>query len=267
MAKTLKFWTGLGIAAVSGTIVAEAATLDAAVKPLKEPSGKSILLADSSGEAGESGGLATGDDRSDYLKDLGLVEGHMLAGVALYKAGDLAAAKTHMKHPGDEIYAELMPHFARLGVKGFADELEAVAKSIEANATAGEVDRLMAELHAEIVESRSAALTARETAKVISLLLREAAEDYEKGIKEGQVADAHEYQDAWGFTQSAKSVLADLAEAEREEHPGPIGEITAELAKAEAVFPDVSGKQAGTADSSVLAIAASNVELIASSIK
>ena len=71
MTKTLKFWTGLGFAAVSGANVSEAATLDVAIKSLKAPSGKSILLADSSGEAGESGNGAEKAEVRGKADDLG----------------------------------------------------------------------------------------------------------------------------------------------------------------------------------------------------
>ena len=217
MAKRLKFWTSLGIATVSGTIVASAAALDTAANKQAVQHSKLLLMADASGEGGESGGAVAGDDRIAYLLDLALVEGHMQVGVALYKAGDAEAAKPHMKHPKDELYADLEKRFAEMKVGGFAEELDAVAKAVESGAAAADVDALMAKLLKEIAELRGGALTGAEAAQTVTLLVRHATEDYAKGVKDGKVVAAIEYQDAWGFVQAAKQLLASLSKQERDE--------------------------------------------------
>lgn len=266
MTKTLKFWTGLGIAAVSGAMIAEAATLDAATTPLPTAKGKLLLMADASGEAGESG-QAKSDDRVDYLTDLAMVEGHMLVGVELYKLGEVEAAKPHMKHPADELYKELEGHFAELKVAGFAAELEAVGKAVGQGAAIADVEALAAKLHEAIAASRGGELSSAETARTVVSLLRHAADDYVEGVKDGKVIEAPEYQDAWGFVQIASRLMAALPADEREEHAGPIGEIEAELAKLAAAFPDLAGKAAIAADPTLLPAAAARIELAALAIK
>ena len=267
MAKRLKFWTGLGIATVSGTIIAGAAALDTAANKQAVQHGKLLLMADASAEGGESGSAVAGDDRIAYLLDLALVEGHMQVGVALYKAGDAEAAKPHMKHPKDELYADLEKRFAEMKVAGFANELDAVAKAVESGAAAADVDALMAKLLAEIAEYRGDAMTAAEAAQTATLLVRKAAEDYSAGVKDGKVVEAHEYQDAWGFIQAARNLLAALSKAEREEHAGPLGEIDAELAGLDAAFPDIAGKLAIGADPTLLPATAARIELAGFAIK
>jgi len=269
MTKILKFWTGLGIAAVSGAMIAEAATLDATMKTAPLAKGKLLLVADASGEAGEAGeaGAAKGDDRVDYLTDLAMVEGHMLVGVELYKLGDAEAAKPHMKHPADELYKEVEGHFAELKVAGFAAELEAVGKAIEQGAAAADVATLLNKLQAAIAVARGGEPSSAETVKTVVSLLRHAAEDYEAGVKDGKVVDAHEYQDAWGFVQIASRLMADLPADEREEHAGPVGEIEAELSKLGAAFPDLTGKADIGADPTLLPAAAARIELAALAIK
>ncbi|MGH6884742.1 MAG: hypothetical protein ACREGK_01550, partial [Geminicoccales bacterium] len=47
----------------------------------------------------------------------------------LLRAGALDAAKTHLKHPSDEIYASLKPGFGRYRAAGFAAELGKLAQA------------------------------------------------------------------------------------------------------------------------------------------
>lgn len=269
MTKTLKFWTGLGVAALSGAMVAEAAALDIAGKAAQQGHGKLLLLADASGEGGEGGeGAAAKDEgRIGYLTSLGLVEGHMRVGIELYKKGDLEAAKTHMKHPADELYAGLKPHFAELKVKDFDSELEAVAAAVGKGAPAPEVDQFFGKLQAAIAAARGGDVSSHDIAEVAEHLVRTAAEEYAVGVKAGQVTDAHEYQDAWGFVQAAKALLAGLPEDERKEHAGPLGEMEAELEKIQALWPDITGKSPVSADPTLLPAAAARIELAALSIK
>ena len=43
------------------------------------------------------------------LTQLSLIRGHLFVGMELYRQGAVDHAKTHMKHPQDEIYASLRP--------------------------------------------------------------------------------------------------------------------------------------------------------------
>ncbi len=266
MTKKLKFWTGLGVAAVSGAMIAEAAAFDTSMKTAPLAKGKFLLMADASGEAGESG-AAKGADHVDYLTDLAMVEGYMLVAVELYRLGEAEAAKTHMRHPADELYKEVESHFGELQVAGFAAELEAVGKAVEQGAAAADVEALAAKLQAAIAAARGGEPSSAESAKIVVSLLRHAADDYEAGVKDGKVVEAHEYQDAWGFVQAAKGLLAAMPQGERAEHAGPVGEIEAELTKLGAAFPDLTGRTAISADPTLLPAAAARIELAALDIR
>ena len=139
-----------------------------------------------------------------YLYRLGLVRGHLLVGNALFELGEQEAAGTHSKHPTDELYAPMEMEFAARGTNGFAAELEAHAEAV----AGGDEDAVQAR-YAELV----AAIAANENvvevspvlaADVIARLVREAAVEYTIGIVDGKPANAHEYQDAYGFTQIAR---------------------------------------------------------------
>ncbi|MGH6821151.1 MAG: hypothetical protein ACREDU_09855, partial [Methylocella sp.] len=87
------------------------------------------------------------------------------------------------------------------------------------------------------------------------------------GVKEGKVTDPREYQDAWGFVQAAKAMLAALPEEEREEHAAPVAEMEAEMEKIQVLWPDITGKSPVDADPTLLPAAAARIELAAHSIK
>lgn len=140
---------------------------------------------------------------ADYLLRLGLMRGHLLVGHALFVLGERHAARTHAKHPGDELYAGLEREFAARGVAGFAAELAAHAGAVESNDEIA-ITQAYAALKDAIARSeRAVALSPGLAARVIVLLLEEAATEYAVGIVDGQLENAHEYQDAYGFTQVA----------------------------------------------------------------
>jgi hypothetical protein len=272
MAKVLKFWAGLGLAAVSGTLVADAASLN--FRPAQNHS-TLLQLADAAGEAGESGaGVKAADDQPDFIAALGLVEGHMRAGIALHKSAqdksaEADAALVHLKHPADELYVSLKPMLEARKAKGFAAELEAVSAAISAKATPAEVDALFEKMKIAVAASRGEgeAVSAHAMSTAVLILLRTAAAEYAIGVVDGKVKDAKEYQDAWGFVQTAKSIMADISKLEREEHPEPLAEIDAELAKLGGLWPDLAGAKPISADPRLLAVAAAKVELAGLAIK
>ena len=180
-------------------VLAAAALAGCAAKPLAVPAS---VLAD-----------------ADYLLQLGLMRGHLLVGHALYASGEHAAAGTHAKHPSDELYAGVAEAFPARGATPFGEQLERHAQAVAAGASE-EVDAAYAAVTAaidaaeEVVDDATPALRAR----VIVLLLREAALEYGIGVVDERLENAHEYQDAYGFTQVAlrlaRAEHAHLAQAE-----------------------------------------------------
>ena len=142
-------------------------------------------------------------DDIEYLYRLGLMRGHLLVGNALVAGGERAAARMHSKHPSDELYAPMAAELAARGVAGFAEELEAHARAVDTESDATVADRYAA-LVAAIGASEQAVEASPELAvRVTVRLVREAAREYAVGVVDGKLANAHEYQDAYGFTQVA----------------------------------------------------------------
>ena len=155
-------------------------------------------------------------DDATYLYQLGLMRGHLLVGSALFELGERMAAETHSKHPADELYASMETEFAARGTSGFAAQLEAHAEAVN-RGDEDDVDARYAELVAAIGENEEVvAVTPELAAEVIARLVREAGAEYAIGIVDGKPANAHEYQDAYGFTQVAALWAQRLAA----DHPG-----------------------------------------------
>ena len=172
-------------------------------------------------------------DDGTYLYQLGLMRGHLLVGKALFETGEPAAAGTHSKHPTDELYAPMETEFAARGTAGFAAELEAHAQAVAEGDESVVADRY-AELVAAIGKNENVVQASSElAADVIVRLLREAGREYAIGIVDGKPANAHEYQDAFGFTQVAGLWTQTAAADNPEDKP---------------VFERIAGKIEGLAD-------------------
>ncbi len=152
-------------------------------------------------------------DDMAYLTQLFLTKGHLRVGVELYRQGAFDLADVHMKHPHDELYMDLEPALAARGLPGFADELTALATSVETRQPLTQVEAA----HATVVEAieRAAAISGAadpgQIIRVVGSLMRTAAEEYAAGVEGTRVVEPKEYQDAWGFTQVAIEQLDKLS--------------------------------------------------------
>ena len=141
----------------------------------------------------------------EYLVQLGLIRGHLLVGHGLYRLNALDAARSHSKHPTDELYADMEREFAARGATGFGDELQTHALASQGEDVTA-VDAAYEALTAAITRAEAAiAVSPAMIVGVVVELLREAAAEYAVGIVDGKLSDAHEYQDAYGFTSVAMS--------------------------------------------------------------
>ena len=94
-------------------------------------------------------------------------------------------------------------------------------------------------------------------------LVRIAAEEYDIGVVDGEIANLHEYQDAWGFVQVARDELRQVAEGDDPKAAAAAEEMLAELEAAGPLFPAIVPEGPMTADSSLLWGAAARMELAA----
>jgi len=279
-------WPGLGAALLAGTALSQPAPAAADDQsPYPTPGFEQEvdliqLAASESGEAGEGseagegeggegeGGEAASADLAEddvaYLTHLGLVRGHLLVGVALYKDGAREMAVTHMKHPGDELYADLEPAFAARGSDGFAGQLERLATLVESGAPVAEVVEAHEALEAAIASAEASAgePSLSERLSVAIGLVKVAAEEYAIGVKDSELANAHEYQDAYGFVQIAGRMLDRIEDGDAAAKDA-LAEMKEQLATLSPAWPSLVPPDRLESDASLLYGAAARMELAA----
>jgi hypothetical protein len=145
------------------------------------------------------------DDDVEFIYRLGLIRGHLLSFIELYRVEAYEMASEHVQHPGSELYDALIPAFETRASASFADDLTALA---DASAERGDVNALYADL---VVAIRATAPKTSVAVKLlaISKMVATAAEEFDAGVADdGAIVDAHEYQDAFGFLSVAREMLA-----------------------------------------------------------
>ncbi len=170
--------------------------------------------------ASETAQIDLATDDAAYLTQLGLLRGHLMVGFELYRRSLPEMSETHMKHPNEELYADLIPAFENRGCAGFANELTELARVVSERETYEVVASNYELLSAAI--GRCEAVVKRDNQaiamQVVVNLLANALIEYEIGVIDGDINNVHEYQDAWGFTQVAAeySRLPALAEDDKD---------------------------------------------------
>jgi hypothetical protein len=269
MVESPKIWSRLGVALLAGTALtqpsAAAPHLDQAAQPALHH-----MQHRAGGEGGEGGGeggergaadLATNDIA--YVLQLELVRGHLNVGTELFRQGAVEAARTHMKHPGDELYADLLPAFKARRAAGFDAALQRLSAAVDKNAPVGEVEAAYAAIEKEIdrVEAYARNMPVKARLAVVAALVKTAADEYAVGVVNGKVENAHEYQDAFGFTRVAKRMLGKLTPSERSRSAKAVGTIEEQFRLIEPAWPSVVPPERVSTDASLIAGAAARMEL------
>lgn len=281
MAEFSKLWSGLGVFLLAGTALSHPAPAGPGeagrnAHAPQVPAASTILAQhkmNEGGEGGEGGEGAKGKadltrDDVAYLTQLGLVSGHLNVGVDLYRAGARDAARSHMKHPGDELYAALKPAFTARNVRGFEDGLERLATTVEKGAPVAEVEAAYNALQKQIDQAQAGARTIklRDRLLVIAKLVHESGEEYMEGVVNGEVREAHEYQDALGFMRVARRMLADIAPADRARATVAIKTMEEQFKAIAPAWPNVVPPKRVMTDASLIHSAAARMEIAALSV-
>lgn len=223
------------------------------------------------GEGGEGGETGAAEDERPavgFLTELALIEGHLRAGIELYREGRADLAITHMKHPRDEIYASLEPKLTAFGVPDFADELAALAVAVESGAPLAEAEAAFAGVAARIDTARAPAeANPRDVLKSLEAVMRVAAEEYAIGVMDGKIDNLHEYQDAWGFSKVALAQAGALAASDDPIVRNAAGEAVIAIETVDANFTGLVPSGTLDGDASLLMVAAARIELAAYSVK
>jgi len=255
-----------------GTLAAAVTGAAATAAPILPQDGHApghMLLAAGEGEGegeGEGGEGAVLDPTATLMRDLGFMQGHLRAGLVLYEAGDMDAARTHMGHPIKEKYDAVAAPLAERGLDRLKAEITALADAAEAGAPMAEISQLYDRVAATIDEARAGAPVAHRIAGLIALT-RVAGDEYTVATEGGKLANLHEYQDSWGFLQVVRDRLS-----------GMTGDSDADVAKAaqkmldavkgtDAVYGDLQGQGDFEMDPGVIFGAAARMEFAAVRLK
>lgn len=217
------------------------------------------------GEGGEGGtNIDLAKDNAAYLAQLGLIRGHLWVGYKLYQEGHIDMAKTHMKHPEDELYAGMEPVFKARQVDGFAQELQILADAVNGEKGDAAVKKAYQALQNQIAKSeRIENKSARDVLISISLMIRTAADEYAIGVKNGDVVNVHEYQDAYGFTEIAIERLDSINSEQDQVAAKDIENTRQWLLELRELWPTVNPQGKLEGDASHLYGAAARIELAA----
>lgn len=271
-----RLWRNIALASAAVALTSVPLAADTLAKPAYAAMGAKLWLAQETTEGGEGGeggeaGAAVApapeDAATGYLPMLLLIEGHLQVGVALYREGKGDLAITHMKHPKDEIYADLEAELTEYGAAGFADELASLAAAVEAGKPIADVEAAFAAVLAKVSDAKAKGETSpRGVFDAIITTVRVAADEYGVGIVDGKVANIHEYQDAWGFIQASKDSATRLAESADADVKAAAEKALAALTEAETAFNGLT-PDAVEGNAFILQSAAAKIELGASRIK
>ncbi len=287
MGKRKKLWTSMSAVTFAGVTVLSACSTDVggegegeAQSAAVEEAQMSAAMPDAGEGEGESGGEGEGEGEGEgagadvdlatddlaYLTHLGLMRGHLFVGNALYQAGHVEHAKTHMKHPESELYGDIEPAFATRGGEGFASQLEALANAVEGE----QGDRAVADAYAAVTNAianheglvAEANASAVAKLKLVAALLRVAGEEYGIAVVDGKMENAHEYQDAYGFTQIAKAIVGGAANNDATAATA-LDKVAGILAGLDGMWPTLIPPETLETEAGQLYGAASQVELLA----
>lgn len=270
MARRLKLLTGLSALAATSALAltgcgegegAEGVGHSGNLGDANLPGGESES---GEGEGGGSEGAGRAStDKAAFLSGLLMIEGHLHAGTSLYRSGDRAMAATHMKHPRDEVYAGLEPAFAHFDANGFATELTVLAARAADQASNESVLEAFRTVQAAAANAGAAtAPSVKDRLMAAALTLTTAGEEFDIGVKDGAIVNAHEYQDAFGF-MTATLAMIDQIETASDEERGAVAIARAETVKALSAAPSAAAPATVTTSSEVIYGAAARIDIAA----
>lgn len=253
-----RVWLGLGV-----VVAASAAFYVGTSNTQNDMAHDMNAMAEEGGEGGE--GASTADaiaNDSVYLAQLAFIRGHLNVGVNLYREGQADASATHMKHPGDELYTDLLPAMELRGAQDFAVQLEGLANAVTEQKPLGEVEAAYDALLNAIADAENVVsdLDARTLGTVMVDLVRTAAAEYDIAVgDEGQLENEHEYQDSLGFVRIAIEKLAQLETLS--DNTSALMAISTQLDSLLPIWPSLRAPSTLETDPSVIYGAASRIEI------
>jgi len=161
-------------------------------------------------------------------KRIAFMSGHVESGLALYRAGKPEQASKHLLHPVSEIHQQ-----ERAGIEalGFTPEVfKSVSEALSEGRPASEIEPMLvsAEENITLLQNNSGG----DLVEMIRFLMEKVVEEYNEGVRDGEIVEAGEYQDAFGFSVVALK-MSKRVKSERSD------QLIVEATKLVAMWPEI----------------------------
>ena len=143
---------------------------------------------------------------------LAFMTGHVKAGLALYRLGELDMAAPHLLHPVSETHKQ-----ERMGLEKFgfnSAPFIQVSEALKSQQAASEIEPLLQQADANLYDVSQK--MGGNPADIINFLLDTIIDEYSIAITGGKITDLGEYQDAYGFQLVVQSQAAALSDNKRD---------------------------------------------------
>ena len=143
---------------------------------------------------------------------LAFMTGHVKAGLALYRLGELDMAAPHLLHPVSETHKQ-----ERMGLEKFgfnSAPFIQVSEALKSQQAASEIEPLLQQADANLYDVSQK--MGGNPADIINFLLDTIIDEYSIAITGGKITDLGEYQDAYGFQLVVQSQAAALSDDKRD---------------------------------------------------
>ena len=178
-------------------------------------------------------------DDVDFLFRLGMLEGHLIVGHDLLKAGRPGLALPHFGHPVRELYDDIGDYVAAKHIPPFDTQLIRLEAAVAGAPTAPETEALYATTLQTVQKARLTAPAALrdsvpEMIRICSDTIDAAAGEYGESLNRGRVDVLVEYHDSRGYLSYVAQELDALARTHADPaSQGLLGRFRTVLAKAQ----------------------------------
>ena len=179
--------------------------------------------------------LAAPPDDTDFLFRLGMLEGHLIVGHDLIRAGQNGLALPHFGHPVRELYDDIEDYVSAKRIPPFDAQLIKLEAAVASAPQSPQTEALYQAAIKTLHDARNAAPAAiRDSVpsmiKICSDTIDAAAGEYGESLNRGKIDVIVEYHDSRGFISYVAQAASDLAAS----HPDAASQST--LARFKAVL-------------------------------
>lgn len=183
--------------------------------------------------------LASGEEDTDFLFRLGMMEGHLIVGHDLLAAGKPELAIPHFGHPVRELYDDVAGYLSEKRIPPFDRQLIRLEATETAAPGGSEGERQYTEVIATIHAARQAVPaqirdSVPEMIKVCADTIDAASGEYGQAVNQGRIDSLVEYHDSRGYISFVTQQVDRLQkQATGAASPDLIARFKAVLAKAQ----------------------------------